>query len=372
MNDLPPGLAGFVAAQQANDQRGMREAQMANTVMGILAQKAQMDEIQRKVGEQQRIRGILSSMPNGALDQGSLQRLAAEGADISPFVKLMEMQKPHEVSPGASLVGRDGKLLYQAPHKPEPVRQSDLSLLLAERQALPPGDPRIPHYDDKLKKLTTHQPPTAVTVDTRQESEFNKKVGAEFGEQYAGLMRADMNAPATIGKYQRLGTLLGEVGTGKFKGGTVEMKAAMKGFGFDLNALGIRDDVAPAQAARALANQMALELRNPAGGAGMPGALSDQDRQFLLQMIPSLESDPAAWPKMIDYRVKLAEREQQVAKMARAYRKKNNGKFDEGFFDELQGWSAKNPLFKEANRPVAPVLSPKAQKYLDAVDGPNP
>jgi hypothetical protein len=354
MNELPPGLAGYVSAQQGNDQRSMKEAQMAQAVMGILSQRAQMDEMQRKVGEQQRIRGILSSMPQGALDQGSLQRLAAEGADISPFVKLMEMQKPQEVSPGASLVGRDGKPIYTAPPKPEAPKESTMATLLRERDALPVGHPNRAMYDDAIKKSTTHQPATAVTVDTRQESEFNKKVGAEFGDQYAGLMKADMNAPTTIGKYQRLGSLLGEVGTGKFKGTTVELKAAMKGLGVDLNAMGIRDDVAPAQAAKALTNQLALELRNPAGGAGMPGALSDQDREFLLKMIPSLESDPAAWPKMIEYRVQLAKREQQVAKMARAYRRKNDGKFDEGFFDELQEWSKSNHLFPEQPK-VAPA-----------------
>ena len=99
----------------------------------------------------------------------------------------------------------------------------------------------------------------------------------------------------------------------------------------------------------------------------MPGALSDQDREFLLKMIPSLESDPAAWPKMIEYRVQLAKREQQVAKMARAYRRKNDGKFDEGFFDELQEWSNKNHMFQSGT--PKPNLSPKAQKYLDEAEG---
>jgi hypothetical protein len=55
--------------------------------------------------------------------------------------------------------------------------------------------------------------------------------------------------------------------------------------------------------------------------------------------------------------VELAKREQQVAKMARAYRKKNNGTFDEGFYDELAEWSAKNPLFKDSPK-AAPTAAP--------------
>jgi hypothetical protein len=185
-----------------------------------------------------------------------------------------------------------------------------------------------------------------------EEKEFQKAVGKETGEMYAGLMKSDMNAPASIAKYQRLGQLLGSVNTGKFKGSTIELKAAAKSLGIDLNAIGVSDDVAPAQAAKALSNMLALENRNPSGGAGMPGALSDKDREFLVQTIPTIENDPQAIPTMIDYRVRLERRSQQVAKKAREYRRKH-GKFDDGFFDELQEWSEKNPLFSDSDKPKA-------------------
>jgi hypothetical protein len=210
---------------------------------------------------------------------------------------------------------------------------------------------RGPAFSDK---------PLVTIGGEQQESAFQKRVGQEMGDQYANLLKADMNAPAAIGKYERLGSLLGQVNTGKFKGATTDIKAAAKGLGIDLTAVGVADDVAPAQAARALANQIALELRNPAGGAGMPGAMSDKDREFLIQSIPGLENDPSAIGKMIEYRVKLARREQEVAKKARAYRKKN-GRFDEGFYDELQEWSSKNPLFPQAE--VKPVPKPAAGEF---------
>lgn len=219
---------------------------------------------------------------------------------------------------------------------------------------------------ERVKKLSTHQPP--VQVINPQEKEFDKAVGKEMGGQYSGLMQADFSAPATISKYERLGSLLGSVNTGTFKGKTTDLKAAAKGLGIDLSAMGVSDDVAPAQAARALTNQLALEMRNPAGGAGMPGAMSDKDREFLVQMIPGLESDPGSIKTMVDYRVRLAKREQQVAKMARAYRKKN-GKFDEGFFDEMQEWSNKNPLFPEAGKAGGFELSPEGAAALKKYGG---
>jgi hypothetical protein len=246
------------------------------------------------------------------------------------------------------------------PATPKPPESSALAKLLAEKKALPPSDPQHAQYDAAIKKAITAQP--LVSVDTRQETEFGKEVGKGMGEMYSGLLKADMNAPASIAKYQRLGSLLSNVSTGKFKGTTLELKAAAKSLGVDLNALGVADDVAPAQAARALSNQIALELRNPAGGAGMPGALSDKDREFLIQSIPGLENDPAAVPLMVDYRVKLERRAQQVARKAREYRRKN-GKFDETFFDELQDWSEKNPLFPES------ALPPSAPKPTSAPAG---
>jgi hypothetical protein len=217
---------------------------------------------------------------------------------------------------------------------------------------------RGPAFSDK---------PLVTIGGEQQESAFQKRLGQEMGDQYANLLKADMNAPATIGKYERLSGLLSSVNTGKFKGATTDLKAAAKSLGIDLNALGVTDDVAPAQAARALSNQIALELRNPAGGAGMPGALSDKDREFLIASIPGLENDPAAIGKMIEYRVKLARREQEVAKKARAYRKKN-GRFDEGFYDELQEWSDKNPLFPAA-KSQAPAPATEGPKQGDVVDG---
>ena len=86
----------------------------------------------------------------------------------------------------------------------------------------------------------------------------------------------------------------------------------------------------------------------------MPGALSDKDREFLMQSVPGLENDPAALPLMIEYRVKLAKREQDVARMARAYKKKH-GTFDDGFYSELAEWSEHNPLFADARPTPAPL-----------------
>jgi hypothetical protein len=49
--------------------------------------------------------------------------------------------------------------------------------------------------------------------------------------------------------------------------------------------------------------------------------------------------------------VKMAKRDQEVAKIAREYRKKN-GNLDEGFYDELAKFSEANPLFTKTNKTI--------------------
>lgn len=202
---------------------------------------------------------------------------------------------------------------------------------------------------------------TVVNVNATQEKEEDKAIGKAFGNQYVDLQKAGLQAPSDIAKYERLDNLLDQVNTGKFTGTTTQLKAAAKGLGVDLNDLGVPDDVAPAEAARALSSQLSLELRNPAGGAGMPGAMSDADREFLASMVPNLETSPQGRKMMVEYKKRVSKRNMDVAKLARDYRSKR-GMVDEGFYDVLGQYSSQNPLFtKEDYQKVQSAATPAAQ-----------
>lgn len=181
-----------------------------------------------------------------------------------------------------------------------------------------------------------------VSVTTKQEGEESKAVGKYFGEQYAGIQKAGLGASSKINRVQRLNQLLDGVSTGKFTPFGVELASAAQSLGFNID-----PKLGNKQAAEALSNEMALELRNPSGGAGMPGAMSDSDREFLKKIVPGIEKTPEGRKLISESIVGLAKRDQQVANMARAYRKKH-GSIDEGFYDELQRYSEENPLFAEA------------------------
>lgn len=200
-----------------------------------------------------------------------------------------------------------------------------------------------------LNKQTTHAPAPSATVINRQEGEEAKTVGKFFGDAYANIQNAGFNAQSKVTRYNRLGDLLEGVNTGKFSAAGLEVAKAGQALGFNID-----PNIGNKEAAQALSSEIALELRNPSGGAGMPGAMSDKDREFLVSMVPGLATTPQGRKQMLDTAQKLAKRDIEVSKIAREYRKRN-GTLDEGFYDELARHSAANPLFPQAAPAGAPA-----------------
>lgn len=183
--------------------------------------------------------------------------------------------------------------------------------------------------------------PNTPLVSIGQEKAEAKKVGEVFGEQYTAIQQADLKSTSTLNRLDRMDQLLTGVQTGALVPTITQIQSIAQSFGITV------DETLPAkQALEALSSEVALGLRNPAGGAGMPGALSDKDRDFLLNMTPGLGKTPGGNRLIIETGRKLAQRDREVARMARAYRKQH-GQFDEGFFDQLQAYSDAHPLFKQ-------------------------
>lgn len=205
--------------------------------------------------------------------------------------------------------------------------------------------PNQPYQDYSIRKATAGASRTNLSPVFKQEGEESKAVGKFFGEAYADIQKAGFMAQNTINRYDRLGQLLSGVDTGKFAPLGLEAAKTAKALG-----LNIDPTLANKEAAVALSSEIALQLRNPSGGAGMPGAMSDADRNFLAGMVPGIEKTPEGRAQIIDTAKKLAKRDMDVARMAREYRAKN-GTINEGFYNELARYSEANPLFGNASAP---------------------
>lgn len=176
--------------------------------------------------------------------------------------------------------------------------------------------------------------------------DYSKEQAKIASEQMKGIQTAGMQAPGKIAKYQELGKLLDG-----FEGGTLS-KAGMH-IAQTANSLGISIDknLPNKEAAASLSNQLALSLRSTANGEGMPGAMSDADRNFLTSSVPNLSQTSEGRRKMVDMQVAIHQREQDVAEMARKWQQRYgridavNPETKKGFFDNLNEWTASHPLF---------------------------
>ncbi len=189
----------------------------------------------------------------------------------------------------------------------------------------------------------------AITTQEQGKRAQQNEVQKNFATTFNDAVNAEYQAPAKIAKLNQLKGYLQNVETGKMAPAVLNLKSYAAYVAPDL-AKEWTKDVPFAQAAQQLSNEMALQLRNPAGGAGMPGSLSDADRDFLTKLIPNIGQDPRAMPMAVDAKIALAKREQQIGQLARDYRR-SNGQLDEGFYQKVQEYSDAHPLFSGMTPP---------------------
>ena len=122
---------------------------------------------------------------------------------------------------------------------------------------------------------------------------------------------------------------------------------------------------------RTVSNELVLDKAQQ-----MIGALSEGDRQFLVDTVPSLNNTAEGRKAMLTYAKKVSDRQIEYARQAREFRKKN-GYFNQGEFEsQFQQWADNNPLFENQKAPQQkrrPVKAPSSAldflqanpKYID-------
>lgn len=264
------------------------------------------------------------------------------------------------------------RALAGAPERYKPAVQSRLNILVeelkAQRQQSAPTDVQrnyeaarrqgyqgsLLDYQKELRAQTNVNMPPA-------EKEYDKQSAKDFAELNRDVAGRARTANGKIATLNRLETLLSDPSVKTGAGAQLALQAARiaKGaFGIDTEGLG------PAEAINAISNQFALELRNPSGGAGMPGALSDKDREFLMSLTPGLERTPEGNKLIIDYMKRLAKRDIEIEGLRRDYIKQNK-RLDDGFYEKLADFSEKNPLFPEAEKAPAKATAAPAAGHVE-------
>lgn len=325
---------------------GLQEQQM-----GMQGQKfgLEMDEYRRKLAQDARQQQMLADFVK------TLPPEQQQAAMLAPneFIKTLIPQAP-KLETIFTPDGQEQKAWVRGPgFEPQPVGGPKQPQMPWEYEIGPDGQPRMRPGVFNAKTSIAQAGAARNNVNLMQEREESKTVGKYFGEQFADIQKAGMDAYGKVNRLNRLESLLQGVSTGKLTPAATEVKAALSSLGIDID-----PNLGAAQAAQAITNELALQMRNPSGGAGMPGAMSDKDREFLQATVPGLAKTPQGNKLLIESYRRLAQRDQQVAKAAREYRKQH-GSLDEGFYEQLHAFSEANPLFADMPQstvPAAPAL----------------
>lgn len=165
-----------------------------------------------------------------------------------------------------------------------------------------------------------------------------------FAKRYDDITSAAGNAQQMMGMYDLAEQALNSgVRTGL--GADAELTLRQLG-----SAMGVDTDpqkLAGGELIRAVQNRMALTMRSPDGGMGMPGALSDRDIKFLKDSQVGLDRSPEGNRRMLDAFRAMERRKIELAQLADQY-VQQNGRLDAGFNQAVREYANANPLFPEA------------------------
>lgn len=188
---------------------------------------------------------------------------------------------------------------------------------------------------------------TPIANERADNAAYKLETAKNAAEMYKGLQTAAMKAPSKISKLQQLDTLLADHDGGKLSNANMVFQQFANSLGIKIS-----NNLPAKEAATAIINQLALSIRDPSGGAGMPGALSDADRVYLINSVPNLMQSAEGRKLLIQHGIALEQRNIDVARMARAWQQRF-GRIDapdprtgKNFQDQLSEWSQRNPLFR--------------------------
>lgn len=231
------------------------------------------------------------------------------------------------------------------------------------REKAPPGFTRGPDgglvvepgYLDAQRQIGAARAPVTnidlkgQTAGAQEAAKLDAKRLGEYRDQYSA-------AASAVDDISMVESWLNGIDTGTLAPQRLAAQKFLAGAGINFNIFGTQEQVGKAEAATTIVNQMALKLRNPDSGLGMPGALSDKDLAFLKQSVVGLETTPEGRKLIIDLTRRAAERRMQVARQAEAYYYKQNGSL-QGWPEYLAQWREQNPMISEADLAAARAAS---------------
>ena len=176
------------------------------------------------------------------------------------------------------------------------------------------------------------------------QTEEQKEMGRNRAEGYKKNMDAGQFAMAemsNLDEFERLLDSAGEGGTGSMAKYTVGIRRFAKDLGMDID----ENKLADQEGINSIANVMAMKLRSPESGGGLPGSVSEKDLQFLKDATVGIDKSLAGNKRIVNIARRMNQRKMDVARLQSEYYFKN--KTSEGFEKHLMDWAEDHPLFDD-------------------------
>lgn len=191
----------------------------------------------------------------------------------------------------------------------------------------------------------TKPPTSAVSVnnDLRAEGSFAKTYGEQMGKRLDKLVGEGETAATTL---QNLDLVQKALESGVRTGSFGETELSLRKFG---QLIGVNDandpKVTGGELIQKVTNQMALFMRNPDSGMGMPGSVSDRDLQFLKDSQLGLSTSPEGNKATLEAFRRIYRRKIEVAEMAEQWAEEHNSMI--GFNKYVRQYAEEHPLFED-------------------------
>jgi len=243
-----------------------------------------------------------------------------------------------------SAEGRRYFLTGNLPEAPKPYEPPDAVQTLEWRARAAGLQPGTSEYQNFMR---VNGGGVTTNVNMPVDNEYDKTVGKGFGERFLDIQKDAQTAGKALNSLTVMDQAMNQPGfySGTGSGAVQYAKRVAAALGLDPN--GVSD----METFNAMTKSAALDSMGGSLGTGF----SNADRDFVLDQVPNLSNSPEGNRQLIDIQRKLAQRKQQVAKLARDYAGKNNGRIDAGFDDYLSQWAEQNPIFPKLPARPAPA-----------------
>lgn len=211
----------------------------------------------------------------------------------------------------------------------------------AQAAGLQPGSPEYRQFiADNARSGTT------VNVGAGEKA-WDTESAKLFAKRYDDISSAAMNAQQMMGMYDLAEQALNSgVRTGLAADAEITLRQLGAAMGMDTDP----EKLAGGELIRAVQNRMALIMRSPDGGMGMPGALSDRDIRFLKDSQIGIDRSPEGNMAMLQAFRAMEQRKIQISQLADDYIQQN-GRLDAGFNRTVREFANSNPLF-DVSKPL--------------------